>query len=126
MASKTANPGGGASTRRLLGFICIVSGLVCGYFMDVPGMINNYPEPSSTGFIEWKGGKVRILERFHWIEFLDTVFRNVTVGFAPSAFGYDDVSRWMMCPFMLDMGVWYMIWLLESSREGNKGTTAGL
>jgi hypothetical protein len=126
MAPKPAKADGGQTTRRLLGLICIVSGLACGYLMDVPAMINNFPEPSATGFIEWEGGKVRILQRFHWIPFLDEIFRNVTVGFAPSAFGYDEVSRWMMCPFMLDMGVWYMIWLLESSRSGNKGTTAAL
>ena len=126
MASKTTTANGGMATRRLLGFFCIASGFVCGYLMDVPAMINNFPEPSATGFIEWKGGKVPILERFHWIPFLDTIFRNVTVGFAPSAFGYDDVSRWMMCPFMIDVGVWYMIWLLESSRSGNKRTTAAM
>jgi hypothetical protein len=122
----SAKDNSGTSSRRLWGFVCIVLSLVCGYLMDIPGMISNHPEPSATGYIEWSGGKVPILERFHWIPFLDTIFRNVTVGFAPSSLGYDDVSRWMMCPFMIDMGIWYMIWLLESSRAGNKGTTASL
>lgn len=87
-------------------------------------MVKDFPSPSATGYIEWPAGKVPILSKFHWIPLVDIVLKDITIGFAPSAFGYDDVSRWLMRPFMLDMGVWYMILMLESSRPGNKGTVA--
>jgi hypothetical protein len=100
--------------------IFLVIAITCGYFMDVPTFVTKFPSPSSTGFISHPGGKVKILENFHWIRFLDPIFRDVTPGFAPSTFGYDDVSRWQVFNFFNEIGVWYMIWGMESLRVGVK------
>jgi hypothetical protein len=91
--------------------------------MDIISLMRLHPSPSSTGKIEWEGGSVPILRRFHFLPFLDEVIRDVTVGFAPSTFtGYDDVSWWQMIGFLNDAGLMHFIWLLESSRPGAKGT----
>ena len=79
-----------------------------------------------SGKIEWDGGSIQILERFHYFELWDEVFRGITVVFAPSALGYDDVSWWHMLSFLNDLGPIYAILLLESCRVGNKFTPAYL
>ncbi|KAF2679243.1 hypothetical protein K458DRAFT_422460 [Lentithecium fluviatile CBS 122367] len=109
------------TSRRTIAWSLLLSGPFCAYLMDIPTLIANFPSPSATGYIEWAEGKVAILDRFHWLAFLDEVFRDVTVGFAPSAMGYDDVSRWMMGPFMGDVGVWFGVWLCEGGRERGAG-----
>lgn len=91
--------------------------------MDIISLIRDFPPPAATGYFEWSGGKVAILESFHWGLFrpLDVVFRDVTVGFAPSSYGTDDVSRWQMLNFLTDPGVFYAIWGFESLRGGLQG-----
>lgn len=85
-------------------------------------MIVNYPSPTATGIIEWSEGKFPILEKFHWLPQLDPIIREITPGFAPSSFGYDDVSRWQMFNFIIsDVGVFYLIWGCESLRGAVDG-----
>lgn len=91
--------------------------------MDIPGMMR-LPSPSITGKIEWDGGSVTILRRFHLISFLDEVFRDVTAGFGPAAYGFDEIGRWQMSSFMNDIGVLHIIVMMESFRPANKGTPA--
>jgi hypothetical protein len=91
------------------------------FCMDILGMIMR-PSPSATGKIEWDSGSVNILQRFHLLPILDEIYRDVTVGFAPSAFGFDPVSWWQMIVFLNDAGLLHLVWLLESSREGARGT----
>ncbi|KAF2186050.1 hypothetical protein K469DRAFT_664532 [Zopfia rhizophila CBS 207.26] len=106
--------------RALPASVFLVLSASCFLLMDIPAMVYDYPSPSATGFISWSNKKVPILQEFHWISSLDKVFRDVTVGFAPSSFGYDDVSRWQMLNFMQDIGVLYLVWLCESTRAGNR------
>ncbi|KAJ4299837.1 hypothetical protein N0V90_005083 [Kalmusia sp. IMI 367209] len=105
-------------SRALPASIFIVLSLVCFYLMGIISLIIDFPSPTATGFIEWPNGKIPILEKFHWLSFLDVVIRDVTVGFAPSSFGYDDVSRWQMMNFLMDPRVFYVIWGFESLRRG--------
>lgn len=88
--------------------------------MDIITLIKKYPQPAPSGSIEWASGKVPILDKFHLLSFLDVPIRDVTVGFAPSSFGYDSVSRWQMMNFLMDVGVFYMVWGFESLRYGVK------
>ncbi|KAF2265030.1 hypothetical protein CC78DRAFT_579711 [Lojkania enalia] len=104
--------------------ICLASpflflSVACFYLMNIISLIQDFPSPSATGRIEWSSGSLPILQKFHLIPFLDEVFRDITVGFAPSTLGYDDVSRWSMTGFITDCGILYMVWLLESSRPSN-------
>ncbi|KAF1966746.1 hypothetical protein BU23DRAFT_661751 [Bimuria novae-zelandiae CBS 107.79] len=110
-------------SRALPASIFIFISLLCLFLMDILSMIREFPSPTATGFYEWPGGKVAILERFHSALFrpLDVVFRDVTVGFAPSSYGADDVSRWQMMNFLLDPGVFYAIWGFESLRGSVNG-----
>ncbi|KAF2107734.1 hypothetical protein BDV96DRAFT_588660 [Lophiotrema nucula] len=106
--------------RTLLALPFVALSVVCFFLMDILALIRDFPPPSATMRITWDTGAIPILQRFHWIPLLDEIYRDVTVGFAPSTLGYDDVSRWHMYNFMSDIGVMYMIWLLESSRPMNK------
>jgi hypothetical protein len=106
-----------------LPFLCLSVGAF--FSMDMVGMVLR-PSPSATGRIEWDSGSVNILERFHFLRFVDEIFRDVTVGFAPSSFGFDPSSWWQMVVFLNDAGLLHLVWLLESSRQGAKGTSVYL
>lgn len=106
--------------RALPASIFLLIGAACFYSMDILTLALNYPSPSATGFIEWPGGKVPILQKFHLLPILDEVFRDVTIGFAPSTLGWDPVARWQMGTFLQDCGVMYFIWGMESMRRGVK------
>lgn len=79
-----------------------------------------------TGEIAWDGGSVQILPRFYPFEFLDDIWRGVTIIFAPSTLGFDSVSSWQMPSFLFDLGPFFGVWFLESCRVGNKFTPAYL
>src|SRR5436305_10809776 len=110
MASTIVSTPSSKLQRAVPASVFVVLAALCFYLMDIPSLIKDFPPPSASGYITWHNGKVKILEKFHQISFLDEVFRDVTVGFAPSSFGYDDVSRWQMMNFMMDIGVQYTIW----------------
>ncbi|KAF1961032.1 hypothetical protein CC80DRAFT_465490 [Byssothecium circinans] len=101
--------------------IFLVLAGICFRSMDIPTFVLKFPPPSASGYISHPHGKTPILQKFHWIGFLDEVFKDITVGFAPASFGYDDVSRWQMFNFMSDIGVIYTIFALEGLRVGIKG-----
>lgn len=104
-------------TRALLTTPFLLLSAAAFLHMDILGMMRR-PSPSATGKITWDSGSVDILPRFHYLSFLDDIYRDVTVGFAPSAFGYDPVSWWQAFVFLQDVGLLHCVWLLESSREG--------
>jgi hypothetical protein len=116
-------PSAPSSVLRVLpASIFIVLSLTCVFLMDVVGLILKFPNPTATGFLEWDNGTLSILDNFHWLRPLDPVIREITPGFAPSSFGYDDVSRWQVMNFLIsDPGVFYVIWGCESLRRGVRG-----
>lgn len=105
--------------RALPASVFLALGAGAFYLMDMLTLSMYYDSPSATGFISHGNGvKTKILERFHWIGFFDEVFRDVTVAFAPTSLGFDQVSRWQMMTFMVDCGVMYMIQVFEGLRKG--------
>jgi hypothetical protein len=104
--------------RALPASIFIALGATAFYLMDIGTLFFNYEPPSAKGFISHGNGvQTQILKSFHWIGPLDEVFRDVTVGFAPSSMGFDQISRWQMYSFMVDIGVMYMIHAFEGLRK---------
>lgn len=111
--------------RILPASIFIFISLSCFYLMDMITLITKFPSPTASGHIEWQNGTLPILDKFHWLRPLDHVIREITPGFAPSSFGYDNVSRWQMMNFIIsDPGVFYFIWGCESLRRGVRGGPA--
>ncbi|PVI05421.1 hypothetical protein DM02DRAFT_668353 [Periconia macrospinosa] len=108
--------------RALPASLFLALGATAFYLMDITTLFLNYDPPSAKGFISHgnTGIKTQILQKFHWIGFLDEVFRDVTVGFAPTSLGFDLISRWQMINFMLDIGIMYFIHAFEGLR-GNAG-----
>lgn len=112
--------------RALLGLPFLGLGFFCFRLFDNTKTLEYLSPVLDSGNIEWDGGSIRILERFHYLKFWDEVFRGPTVVFAPSTLGYDDVARWHMISFLTDLGPIYAVLLLESCRVGNKFTPAYL
>ncbi|KAF2677800.1 hypothetical protein K458DRAFT_377811 [Lentithecium fluviatile CBS 122367] len=100
--------------------------LLCLQAMDLEKMIAHQQPYLESGKIEWSEGSIPILSRFHYVEFLDEVWRGTTASFSPSTLGYDAVSAWQMFAFLNDLGPLFAVWILESSRVGNKWTPAYL
>ncbi|KAF2020109.1 hypothetical protein BU24DRAFT_448457 [Aaosphaeria arxii CBS 175.79] len=109
--------------RAFEGQILLYLGIVCGVCLDIPSMMSA-PSPSASGQIETPRGPIPIPSNFHYLGFLNVVFRDVTMGFAPSSLEVDERSWWQMIVFINDVGVVYLIWLLESSRPSSRGTAA--
>ncbi|CAI6302388.1 unnamed protein product [Periconia digitata] len=105
--------------RALPASIFLALGATAAYLMDMTTFVFKYEQPSASGFISHgNGDKTAILRSFHWISPLDEVFRDVTVGFAPTTLGYDLISRWQMFSFMVDIGIMYQIHAFEGLRKG--------
>ncbi|KAI1447426.1 hypothetical protein F5Y02DRAFT_24191 [Annulohypoxylon stygium] len=82
-----------------------------------------YAQPfADSGVIEWDGGKVKIIDHFHNVDILDTLWRGGMATFSTSTLGYDSIGSWQMFSFLVDVGVIYAIWILESYRRGNAWT----
>jgi hypothetical protein len=113
------------SSRFLPASAFLVLGFTALYFMDVIGLASS-SSPVQNSQLSSKGQTIFLRRDFHFLSFLDPLFREVTVGFLPAIFDLDSVSHWQMLSFMTDVGPLYMVWLLESSRVGNKGTVAYL
>ncbi|KAK7180504.1 hypothetical protein DPSP01_006116 [Paraphaeosphaeria sporulosa] len=106
-------------SRVLPASIFIILSVLCFFLMDMISLIVKFPSPTASGFIKWGNGTLPILDKFHWLRPLDPIIREITPGFAPSSFGYDDVSRWQMMNFIIsDPGMFYAIWGFESLRKG--------
>jgi hypothetical protein len=120
------NPRNGKLRRAFDAHPLLILSVASFFLMDIMTMIKDFDRPSITGRISWDTGSVAILQKFHWIPFLDEVFKDVTVGFAPSTFEYDAPTWWQMFNFLNDFGVLYMIVLLEAGRRSSRGTTAYL
>jgi hypothetical protein len=108
-----------AMNRFLAASPFLVASILCAYLMDIVSLIRDFPPPGEKGIISWEGGSLPILSKFHYLRFLDVVFRDITVGFAPSTLGYDNQSRWQMMSFITDCGPLFLVMMLEFSR----GTT---
>ncbi|KAK7909189.1 hypothetical protein PG985_015067 [Apiospora marii] len=90
-----------------------------------PASIVAYSQPvADAGFIEWDGGKLRLLDRFYGVKPLDQGLRGALASFAPSTLGYDSISSWQFFQFLIDMGPIYATWFLESSRPANARSPA--
>ncbi|KAK8022657.1 hypothetical protein PG993_013424 [Apiospora rasikravindrae] len=90
-----------------------------------PEKIVAFSQPAAaSGFIDWDGGKLKMLDRFYGVEALDQAFRGAMASFAPSTLGYDSISSWQFFHFLVDMGPIYTIWFLESSRALNAWSPA--
>jgi hypothetical protein len=120
------NPHTSKLRRALLAHPFLILSITSVFLMQIITMIREFDRPSITGRISWDSGSVAILQKFHLIPFLDEVFKDVTVGFAPSTFEYDPPTWWQLFNFLNDFGVLYMIMLLEALRRSSKGTAAYL
>lgn len=108
---------GGRSDQNLLTLACCCS-------MN-PSYIIACSQPSAdSGFIEWEGGKLKLLDRFYGVKPLDQALRGSLAAFAPSTLGLDSISSWQFFHFLVDMGPVYAIWFLESSRPANARSPA--
>jgi hypothetical protein len=79
-----------------------------------------------SGKIDWSGGSIPILTRFHYVEFLDGIWRGTTASFSPSTLGCDVASSCQVFSFLNELGPLLAVWTLESSRVGNRWTPAYL
>ncbi|KAI1085111.1 hypothetical protein F5B20DRAFT_589879 [Whalleya microplaca] len=77
-----------------------------------------------SGFIEWDGGKVKIIDHFHRVDFLDRIWRGGTATFSISTLGYDSIASWQVFSFLVDLGPLYALWILESYRVADTWTPA--
>lgn len=91
-----ARPSGALLGLRFLGLAAL-----CFRAMDPDKLIAHQQTFLKSGLIEFDGGSIPILERFHYAEFLDGVWRGATVTLSPSALGYDSVSSWRTFSFLL-------------------------
>ena len=108
--------------RALYVLVFLTLSVACFVLMGTVSLIRDFPSPTATGFIEWSDGKLPILENFHWFRPLDPIIREITVGLAPSSFGYDDVGRWQAMNFIIsDPGIFYLILGCESLRGAIRG-----
>lgn len=114
------------TTRAVLGLPFLVLAVLCILTMDVEKMLAHQQPFLESGNIEYDGGSIAILERFHYFEFLDELWRGATVTFSPATLGYDSISSWQMFSFLQDLGPVYAVWYLESYRAGNRFTPAYL
>jgi len=69
--------------------------------------------------ISWPSVTVPIADAFYHIPAIDDTFRPITVFFAPSSSGHDQLSWWQMISFLTDFGVIYSILLIEAGRRAN-------
>jgi hypothetical protein len=76
--------------------------------------------------ITWKNGSMPLPDSFYHIDWLDNLWRGVTVFFASWNLGIDQVAWWQMLSFIADFGVLYSIMLVESVRRANTLTFAQL
>lgn len=81
---------------------------------------------AESGFIEWDGGRLKLLDSFYGIEALDQGLRGAISSFAPSTLGFDSIGSWQFFQFLIDIGPIYSIWYLESSRPLNARSPAYL
>ena len=103
----------------------LVIGLTCCYYMDLPGMLS-VSNTSEGGFFHWGNVKEPVLDKFHLLQPLDIIVRDVTLGFAPSGYEVDPVSWWQVFVFLSDYGIIYMAMLMESSRPLSRGSVVRL
>jgi len=61
-----------------------------------------------------------VLTKFLDIQFVDDFWRSRTIAYAPSTLGADPVSWFQNFNFLVDYGLMYCIWLLESARKSNE------
>lgn len=100
--------------------------IVCMRGMDIAKLVEHQEPFLESGKIAWEGGEIQILPQFHWITFLDDVWRGTTATFSPSTLGYDSIGRLQMFSFLVDVGTMYAVWLIESCRVANTYTPAYL
>lgn len=100
--------------------------ILCLREMDIGKMAAHQQPFLDAGKTEWSGGSIRILPRFHYLRFLDEVWRGTTASFSPSTLGYDAVSSWQVFSFLNDLGPVHVVWMLESSRKGSAWSPAYL
>ncbi|RYO89272.1 hypothetical protein DL766_000909 [Monosporascus sp. MC13-8B] len=91
----------------------------CFSTMDPEKIVATSQPAVDSGFIEWDGGKLKMLDRFYGVDSLDQILRGAMATFSPSTFGYDSIGSWQFFQFLVDLGPIYAIWFLESSRAVN-------
>ncbi|KAI1413267.1 hypothetical protein F5Y13DRAFT_198987 [Hypoxylon sp. FL1857] len=77
-----------------------------------------------SDYIEWEGGKVKIIDNFYGIDFLNQMFRGGALVAATSTLGWDSVAWWQVFSFLVDLGPLYVLWILESYRTTSSWTPA--
>ncbi|KAK7953137.1 hypothetical protein PG988_013831 [Apiospora saccharicola] len=98
----------------------------CFTTMDPSTIVIVSSPATESGFIEWDGGKLRLLDSFYGIEVLGQGLRGAISFFAPSTLGFDSIGSWQFFQFLTDIGPLYSIWYLESSRPLNARSPAYL
>ncbi|OCK81047.1 hypothetical protein K432DRAFT_425251 [Lepidopterella palustris CBS 459.81] len=92
--------------------------------MDAEEAIKEVDEVIHSGILTWSGGSLPIYDSFFGIQWLDNLWRPVTVIFAAWNLEIDPVMWWQMLTFVTDFGLIYSIMLIESTRTANRLTLA--
>lgn len=112
--------------RALVGLPFLGIAIICMRGMDIAKLVEHQEPFLESGKIIWEDGEIQIRPRFHWVTFLDDVWRGTTATFSPSTLGYDSIGRLQMFSFLVDVGTMYAVWLIESCRVRNTHTPAYL
>lgn len=96
----------------------------CLQAMDLDKIGETARPSADSGFIRWDDKEVKILDNFHGVRFLDDLWRGGMATFSTSSFGYDPIGSWQVFSFLIDLGPFYAIWILESTRGANSWSPA--
>lgn len=96
----------------------------CLQAMDLDKIGETARPSADSGYIRWDNKEVKILDNFHGVRFLDDLWRGGMATFSTSSFGYDPIGSWQVFSFLIDLGPFYAIWILESTRGANSWSPA--
>ncbi|KAK0674415.1 hypothetical protein QBC41DRAFT_238854 [Cercophora samala] len=109
--------------RGVLALPLLYLSYFCNSKFDRDTLVELIPPIVEKGYIPHPAGPVPILDGvFPW-KLANDVFRPISVIFAPSTMAIDPLAWWQMGFFLTDLGVVYVIWLLEGMRKGNNSWT---
>ncbi|KAK4197572.1 hypothetical protein QBC40DRAFT_231776 [Triangularia verruculosa] len=110
--------------RGVLALPLLYLSYFCNSKFDRGTLITLIPPILEKGVIPHPTHPVPILDSVFGWKPLDDIFRPISVMFAPSTMAIDPLAWWQMLFFLTDLGPVYVVWLLESMRNGNAWTAA--
>ena len=110
--------------RAVLALPLVAMFLLAARVMDCTMLIGLLEGPMKAKQVSWPGHTVQLKDSFYGLSRFDTTWYGPTVAFTAANFGIDGPSRWQLFSFLMDYGVLYAIFLIESARRGNALTLA--